>query len=136
MLRATSRACGRAHRLAPSTPRRLVVDTPRAAATNVAAPRAHAPDAAAAIAAAGVPADVAASLAKTVPPDAVRTLRTQREEHDGWRRSLALIKAAVGRSDACLGKTTPLLMRSPAYNFDPVNTPRQQAECAKRKCNV
>ncbi len=74
MLRATSRACGRAHRLAPPRPRRLVVDTPRAASTDIAAPRANAPDAAAAIAAAGVPANVAATLAKGVPPDAVRTL--------------------------------------------------------------
>ena len=34
---------------------------------------------------------------------------------------------ALRAQDACLGRRTLVVFRSPAFNFDPVNTPRQQA---------
>lgn len=45
-----------------------------------------------------------------------------------WRHTLSSVRTAVARSDACLGRATPLLFRSPAFNFDPLNTPQQQAQ--------
>eukprot|EP00962_Isochrysis_galbana_P041210 scaffold15058_cov67-Isochrysis_galbana.AAC.1 len=47
---------------------------------------------------------------------------------DEWRATLSGVRAAVARADACLGRTTPLFFRSPAFNFDPVNSPQQQAQ--------
>jgi len=44
-----------------------------------------------------------------------------------WRATLGGMRAALRASDACLGRRTIVAFRSPAFNFDPVNTPRQQA---------
>ncbi len=44
-----------------------------------------------------------------------------------WHATLGGIRAALRAADACLGRRTLQLFRSPAFNFDPVNTPRQQA---------
>jgi len=44
-----------------------------------------------------------------------------------WRSTLSGMRAALRASDACLGRRTIVVFRSPAFNFDPVNTPRQQA---------
>ena len=56
-------------------------------------------------------------------------------EHAVAKRALAeeAASAAVGvsRSDRCLGRRTLLIFRSPAFNFDPVNSPSQQVCCAK-----
>lgn len=48
------------------------------------------------------------------------------------RRSLSILRAALDRSDACLGRRTLAIFRSPAFNFDPVNTFGQQATFARR----
>ena len=42
-----------------------------------------------------------------------------------WKRTLGGMRMALRPADACLGRRTLLLFRSPAFNFDPVNTPRQ-----------
>ena len=44
-----------------------------------------------------------------------------------WRDSFALIKNALRRADACVGRRTQLLFRSPGFNFDPANSPQNQA---------
>jgi hypothetical protein len=44
-----------------------------------------------------------------------------------WRSTLGGMRAALRTSDACLGRRTLTIFRSPAFNFDPVNTFRQQA---------
>lgn len=44
-----------------------------------------------------------------------------------WRVTLGAMRSALRASDACLGRRTLTIFRSPAFNFDPVNTPRQQA---------
>jgi len=44
-----------------------------------------------------------------------------------WRRTLSRMKAAVAHADACLGRRSLIVFRSPAFNFDPVNSPAQQA---------
>ena len=44
-----------------------------------------------------------------------------------WRATLGVMRQALHASDACLGRRTIVIFRSPAFNFDPVNTPRQQA---------
>merc|ERR1719240_901256 len=44
-----------------------------------------------------------------------------------WRLTLGGMRAALRAADACLGRRTLLIFRSPAFNFDPVNTFRQQA---------
>ena len=44
-----------------------------------------------------------------------------------WRTTLGGMRQALRASDACLGRRTIVVFRSPAFNFDPVNTPRQQA---------
>ena len=43
------------------------------------------------------------------------------------RNTLGGMRAALRSADACLGRRTLTIFRSPAFNFDPVNTPRQQA---------
>mmetsp|Transcript_24573 Transcript_24573/g.74910 ORF Transcript_24573/g.74910 Transcript_24573/m.74910 type:complete len:171 (+) Transcript_24573:2004-2516(+) len=45
-----------------------------------------------------------------------------------WRETFSRLRASISRSDACLGRTTALLFRSPAFNFDPVNSQEQQAQ--------
>ena len=42
------------------------------------------------------------------------------------------MRAALDRADACLERRTLTLFRSPAFNFDPVNTFSQQAAFAER----
>ena len=44
-----------------------------------------------------------------------------------WRDSFALMHNALRRADACVGRRTQLLFRSPGFNFDPVNSPQNQA---------
>ena len=44
-----------------------------------------------------------------------------------WRHTLGGMRNALRAADACLGRRTLTIFRSPAFNFDPVNTPRQQA---------
>ena len=44
-----------------------------------------------------------------------------------WRDSFALMQNALRRADACVGRRTQLLFRSPGFNFDPVNSPQNQA---------
>ncbi|KAL1525938.1 hypothetical protein AB1Y20_020764 [Prymnesium parvum] len=44
-----------------------------------------------------------------------------------WRQTLGGIRSALSAADSCLGRRTLQIFRSPAFNFDPVNTPRQQA---------
>lgn len=48
-----------------------------------------------------------------------------------WRHTLGQMRSAVRRADACLGRRTLLIFRSPAFNFDPVNTPEQQAQFSR-----
>ena len=47
--------------------------------------------------------------------------------HAEWKHKLAVVRGALRRADACLGRKTLVLFRSPAFNFDPMNTPAQQA---------
>ena len=44
-----------------------------------------------------------------------------------WHDSFALMRNALRRADACVGRRTQLLFRSPGFNFDPVNSPQNQA---------
>lgn len=44
-----------------------------------------------------------------------------------WRSSLSTMRSALRRADVCLGRRTLVIFRSPAFNFDPVNSFRQQA---------
>jgi hypothetical protein len=44
-----------------------------------------------------------------------------------WRDSFALMQNALRRADACVGRRTQILFRSPGFNFDPVNSPQNQA---------
>lgn len=44
-----------------------------------------------------------------------------------WRRTLSILTSAVRRSDSCVGRRTLVVFRSPAFNFDPVNSPKQQS---------
>ena len=48
------------------------------------------------------------------------------------RRSLSLMRTALNHADLCLGQHTLAVFRSPAFNFDPVNTFKQQAAFAQR----
>ena len=48
------------------------------------------------------------------------------------RRSLNLMRTALNHADLCLGQHTLAVFRSPAFNFDPVNTFKQQAAFAQR----
>ena len=48
------------------------------------------------------------------------------------RRSLNLMRTALTHADLCLGHRTLAVFRSPAFNFDPVNTFKQQAAFAQR----
>ena len=41
------------------------------------------------------------------------------------------MKSALRRADACVGRRTQLLFRSPGFNFDPVNSPQNQAAFSK-----
>ena len=44
-----------------------------------------------------------------------------------WHHSFGLMRSALRRADACVGRRTQLLFRSPGFNFDPVNSPQNQA---------
>uniref|UniRef100_A0A7S3EXY9 Uncharacterized protein n=1 Tax=Haptolina ericina TaxID=156174 RepID=A0A7S3EXY9_9EUKA len=44
-----------------------------------------------------------------------------------WRSTFSGMRTALTAADSCLGRHTLQLFRSPAFNFDPVNSPRQQA---------
>jgi hypothetical protein len=44
-----------------------------------------------------------------------------------WRATLGVMRSALRVADACRGRRTLVIFRSPAFNFDPVNTFRQQA---------
>ncbi len=46
----------------------------------------------------------------------------------GWSETFQGIRTALDRSDDCLGRRTLVLFRSPAFNFDPVNSQEQQNE--------
>ena len=43
-----------------------------------------------------------------------------------WRQTLGGISAALRAADSCLGRRTLKIFRSPAFNFDPGNSPKQQ----------
>jgi len=45
----------------------------------------------------------------------------------GWRQTLGGLRSALRQADVCLGRRTLVIFRSPAFNFDPVNSFRQQA---------
>ena len=47
-------------------------------------------------------------------------------EADNWPRSLRLLSGAMARVQRCAGKTPLVVFRSPAYNFDPVNSLKAQ----------
>ena len=51
---------------------------------------------------------------------------------DNWPRSLRLLSMAMQRTQRCLNKRPLVVFRSPAYNFDPVNTLKQQANAIAR----
>ena len=48
-----------------------------------------------------------------------------------WHHSFGLMRSALRRADACVGRRTQLLFRSPGFNFDPVNSPQNQAAFSK-----
>ena len=48
------------------------------------------------------------------------------------KRSLELMETALSRARACTGHATLAVFRSPAFNFDPVNTFQQQITFEKR----
>ena len=52
--------------------------------------------------------------------------------HGTWGQSLRLLRRAVKVADACVGARTLLIFRSPAFNFDPVNSFAEQASFAQR----
>ena len=43
-----------------------------------------------------------------------------------WRASFSLMQQALRRADACVGRRTQLIFRSPGFNFDPMNSPQNQ----------
>ena len=49
-----------------------------------------------------------------------------------WSTSLRLLRRAVSEADTCSGGRTVLLFRSPAFNFDPVNSFAEQAGFARK----
>ena len=44
-----------------------------------------------------------------------------------WKRTLATMSVAISRGEVCSGRHTLAIFRSPAFNFDPVNSFQEQS---------